>query len=311
MSLAQRQQLAQSLGRLTGQHLASVRSIVLEDPSSSKEKDGQIELDLERISSPTVHRLEALVCAGLRQLGEEEEEVGGRPQSSPTSTSADDVPRTQETSEYPASQSHAAIGRTTPDLGVSGALAHEKRKRDALHSAVDAEVVYGLVTMAQTAARKEGEYVAKRSKTAPETAAPRATKNEFRCGACKRLFRCQGELKNHERTHTGEKPHKCSYDSCAAAFAHRSNLLKHERGHLGIRSFKCPCCDKAYRHPTSLKEHLAKVHKGEVIHCFVYGCGAIFVSQPDYLRHIGRGSKAHKGLPAAPDGWTFCRPVSA
>ena len=45
---------------------------------------------------------------------------------------------------------------------------------------------------------------------------------------CPKRFNQSGAAKRHERIHTGEKPHKCSY--CPKRFGQRSEAKLHERG---------------------------------------------------------------------------------
>lgn len=85
-----------------------------------------------------------------------------------------------------------------------------------------------------------------------------------KCPICQRTLSCRSALRQHYRTHTGERPFRCKL--CGRAFTTKGNLKTHISVHK-LKPFmttvhKCPICHKQYSNGVVLQQHI-NVHTGE------------------------------------------------
>ena len=68
---------------------------------------------------------------------------------------------------------------------------------------------------------------------------------------------------DHIRTHSLERPFKCTVKSCDITFSQRGNLKRHLQSHLGIKRFVCHTCSQRFTNSRNLLKHRAKLNHNE------------------------------------------------
>ena len=93
----------------------------------------------------------------------------------------------------------------------------------------------------------------------------RPAPKRFQCTHCEKSFGKSSHLRDHIRTHTGDRPYRCQY--CDKAFTQYSNLRTHTRIHTGEKPYRCRHCNKSFTQAVTLRSH-TRTHTGDKpYHC--------------------------------------------
>nr|XP_039267291.1 zinc finger protein GLI4-like isoform X2 [Styela clava] len=118
------------------------------------------------------------------------------------------------------------------------------------------------------------------------------------CARDQKPFKAQYMLVVHMRRHTGEKPHKCSFEGCTKAYSRLENLKTHLRSHTGEKPYVCefPGCTKAFSNASDRAKHQNRTHSNEKPYvCRELNCTKRYTDPSSLRKHVKtvHGPEAH------------------
>jgi len=84
----------------------------------------------------------------------------------------------------------------------------------------------------------------------------------YQCSQCLKSFAVKCNLSAHERIHFGEsKRYQCRHPPCKRMFSHTTERKDHENTHTGERPHVCPGCGEKYKRSANLWRHKKKCQR--------------------------------------------------
>ncbi|KAG5841815.1 hypothetical protein ANANG_G00170950 [Anguilla anguilla] len=109
------------------------------------------------------------------------------------------------------------------------------------------------------------------------------------CSREQKPFKAQYMLVVHMRRHTGEKPHKCTFEGCVKAYSRLENLKTHLRSHTGEKPYVCEHegCNKAFSNASDRAKHQNRTHSNEKPYvCKIPGCTKRYTDPSSLRKHV-------------------------
>ncbi|KAL1006931.1 hypothetical protein UPYG_G00079010 [Umbra pygmaea] len=118
------------------------------------------------------------------------------------------------------------------------------------------------------------------------------------CSREQKPFKAQYMLVVHMRRHTGEKPHRCTFEGCPKAYSRLENLKTHLRSHTGEKPYVCEHegCNKAFSNASDRAKHQNRTHSNEKPYvCKIPGCTKRYTDPSSLRKHVKtvHGPEAH------------------
>ncbi|CAM6001209.1 unnamed protein product, partial [Sphagnum balticum] len=106
------------------------------------------------------------------------------------------------------------------------------------------------------------------------------------CLVCFHTCKDPSKLREHMRTHTGERPYEC--DKCMMSFAKKCVLVRHQQNrktqYPSRMGYECPVCMKAVYGPNGLNRHMV-THTGDKAFACDQ-CTMTFSAKQSVRRHV-------------------------
>ena len=118
---------------------------------------------------------------------------------------------------------------------------------------------------ANPSSRKSGNKRVKKTKSPKPQLKPGEINWEVYCEECQKEFPSKERLKTHMRTHTGERPFKCTIEGCGREYTLKQNRNLHLRTFHKVQPFICTVegCGKRYMEEAHRDKHVLTAHGGK------------------------------------------------